>query len=280
MRKNIKENPSNKKTTISVLPRFKDPKQLYPEIQRDILDNKDILMSTERPAMYTFSRSKKKASFIPTTSTNEKRFSYNPNDSYLDSYYITHRKYYILTCSTGRIIDFSKNSSRDFKAFKCNLGSSAAEIKTKLIGTVHIPSGVPFSKMLSRNFDFRNNQNANQIPLNINKLLGRLSNQKRILTPNFNMFKSRYMEGQQLPSFMQNLNNRLAITKLSYEMLKSNRYSDIKDMKPVYTSFGSKRSFHMENKRPLTGSIDFLSYSPEKPKPNQKKKFVFIDRFE
>ena len=61
---------------------------------------------------------------------------------------------------------------------------------------------------------------------NFDQMMDKLSTQKRVISPNFSFFKGRYRKGQQLPSFMENLNNRLAITGLSYEMIKANGYSE------------------------------------------------------
>ena len=70
-----------------------------------------------------------------------------------------------------------------------------------------------------------------EIPENINEMMSKLSTQRRVITPNFKLIKPRYKTGQKLPSFMENVNNRMAITKLSFEMLKANNYSD---MDPLY----------------------------------------------
>lgn len=88
-------------------------------------------------------------------------------------------------------------------------------------------SSVYFSKMLPRD---KGLPKLSEIPLSnlsdMDSLLNNLSTRKRIITPNFNLFKGRYRKGQKLPSFMENINNRLTITELSYEMLKSNHYFD------------------------------------------------------
>ncbi len=73
-------------------------------------------------------------------------------------------------------------------------------------------------------------------------MLDKLSTQRRVITPNFNMFKSRYRKGQQLPAFMENLNNRMAITGLSYEMLKANNYADIDTAGNTLSPFSSNKS--------------------------------------
>eukprot|EP00826_Nyctotherus_ovalis_P033541 TRINITY_DN2723_c0_g1_i2.p4 TRINITY_DN2723_c0_g1~~TRINITY_DN2723_c0_g1_i2.p4 ORF type:complete len:116 (+),score=27.02 TRINITY_DN2723_c0_g1_i2:864-1211(+) len=54
--------------------------------------------------------------------------------------------------------------------------------------------------------------------------LGKLSTHKRIIVPKFDLSKARYKNGQRLPSYMECVNNRISITKLSYEMLKANNY--------------------------------------------------------
>ena len=68
-----------------------------------------------------------------------------------------------------------------------------------------------------------------ETPLNIDSMLDKLSTQKRIISPSFCLFKGRYRTGQQLPSFMENLNNRMSINGLSFEMLKANNFCD-----PIY----------------------------------------------
>ena len=83
--------------------------------------------------------------------------------------------------------------------------------------------------MISRE-DLANKEKKKQsqmmMTLGSEKILDKLSTQKRIVTPNFNMFKPRYRMGQKLPSFMENVGSRLSITGLSYEMLKANNYTE------------------------------------------------------
>lgn len=61
--------------------------------------------------------------------------------------------------------------------------------------------------------------------------------ERRVIAPDFNRFKGRYRLGQQLPAFMENLNSRMAITGLSFEMLRANRSIDDLAFSP--TSSGS-----------------------------------------
>ena len=56
---------------------------------------------------------------------------------------------------------------------------------------------------------------------NIVKHFDKLSTCRRIITPRFERFRSRYSEGQVLPCFMQNINTRTSLTTLSFEMLKA-----------------------------------------------------------
>lgn len=83
---------------------------------------------------------------------------------------------------------------------------------------------------------------------NVDKILDKLSTKARIISPNFNFFKSRYRKGQKLPAFMENLNNRMAITGLSYEMLKANNYVDTDFAETQALCFGAKKSFRVEKK--------------------------------
>ena len=71
-------------------------------------------------------------------------------------------------------------------------------------------------------------QKAPKISLErIHKYYDKLSHVKKIITPNFLKFKSRYTENQKLPSFMQNVNSRLSLVTLSGEMIKSNKYDKL-----------------------------------------------------
>jgi hypothetical protein len=99
-------------------------------------------------------------------------------------------------------------------------------------------SGIPFVKMLSR-------ETASPKPKKLinDHAYDTLPSQRKIIAPNFNHFKARYRKGQKLPSYMENVNNRMTITKLSYEMLKANNYyaEPIDDLKN-YNSFITSRN--------------------------------------
>eukprot|EP00826_Nyctotherus_ovalis_P031425 TRINITY_DN2511_c0_g2_i1.p1 TRINITY_DN2511_c0_g2~~TRINITY_DN2511_c0_g2_i1.p1 ORF type:complete len:316 (+),score=65.95 TRINITY_DN2511_c0_g2_i1:359-1306(+) len=266
MKKTAMNGVGHKRPTISTLPRFKETKDKYPA--RSTIAEADFQLTTERSTVYSFSRSKRSASLAPSSGANELRFSYNPREAYPNPLDFT-RKKVVLS------IDFGKCLPRDSKAFKCNIGSTTAEFKEKA-QAAQVRCGIPFSKMLPRNsLPTHSLQVSAPDPHSINKILEKLSTQKRVLTPNFCYFKSRYKEGQKLPSFMESLNSRLAITTLSFEMLKANGYLAAKDKKPVYSSFGEKKLFNVQ--RPGTNQVSFNNYMPEclKTQRTRKKHLVF-----
>lgn len=145
--------------------------------------------------------------------------------------------------------------------FKCNIGIFTPTNKKKL--SYDAKSGIPFVKMLSRDKVSRNPicLSYNDSP-NLNQQLEKLSTIKRVISPNFDYFKSRYRENQKLPSFMENVNSRMAITGLSFEMLQSNRYSLIENMRPIYSSLNEKKSFRVVPKQRHTPL--YINYAPEK----------------
>jgi len=110
-------------------------------------------------------------------------------------------------------------------------------------------SGISFAKILPR-------EKASSKP---SKLISDhtydvLSPQKKTISPNFNHFKARYRKGQKLPSYMENINNRMTITKLSYEMLKANNYYDAEptdDLKNYKLIVPSRNKFTTTIKRNL-----------------------------
>jgi len=254
----------DKKSTIPTLPRFKEIKERYPETY--IMTGNEFALTTERSTAYSFPKSKRGAS-LASSGANELRFSYNPREvvpNPLDSI----RKKMAIS------IDFAKTLPRDSKLFQCNIGISIALVKSNIANTEHIKSGIPFSKMLPRNSGpIYSSQASAAESGNINKILEKLSTQKRVLTPNFCFFKSRYREGQTLPSFMENLNNRLAITTLSSEMLRANGYATNRGTRAIYSSFGEKKS---NVGRPDTNQVSFNDYAPKSIQTQRAKKTLFI----
>ena len=87
-----------------------------------------------------------------------------------------------------------------------------------------------------------------------------LSTRKRTIAPSFERFKSRYREGQEMPAFMENLNNRTSITALCFEMLKANNYSE-NNMSSQISSCSPKKSFNRKNMSPCT-SPSYKVYLP------------------
>lgn len=252
MKKTAMSGTGNRRPTISSLPRFKETKGKYPA--HNTAAEIDFQLTTERSTVYSFSKSKRSASFVSSSGANEQRFSYNPREAYPNPLDFTRKKVVFS-------IDFGKILPRDSKAFRCNIGSTTADFKEKA-QTDQVKSGVLFSKMLPRNsLPTHSLQVSAPDPRSINRIPEKLSTQKRVLTPSFCNFKSRYKEGQKLPSFMESLNSRLAITTLSFEMLKANGYLAAKDKKPVYSSFGEKKSFNVQ--RPGTNQVSFNNYMPE-----------------
>ena len=120
--------------------------------------------------------------------------------------------------------------------------------------------GIPFSKMMSREAANRKKY-AQMSEINtdsVNKVLDKLSTAKRVITPDFNLFKSRYIQKQQLPAFMQNLHNRMSITGLSFEMLKANNYTEIELPGTGTSSLEPRKSFHVDKRSITTASSPFF----------------------
>ncbi len=193
----------------------------------------DCPVYTIRPpktASFSFAKSARRSVLI-TPGPNEKRFMFNPRDARPDPFDITHCK-------------------------SCFIGPSKA--------------GVSFDHMIPREPELRGRRNQ---PIrvinseNINRILDKLSTQHRVITPDFNMFKARYRKDQKLPAFMENLNNRMAITGLSFEMLRANNALDYEESEAPFSSFGGKRSFNVGLSRKTPGLVtvsgsEFKTYSP------------------
>ena len=101
-----------------------------------------------------------------------------------------------------------------------------------------------------------------QTPFAIYQSTEKLIVPSKIPSPNFRLSKSRYSKGQELPSFMQNINNRIALTGLSFEMLKANKYSDNESKEP---------SIKKETIEPKNNEFNYNSYFPPEIKKNKKK---------
>ncbi len=88
---------------------------------------------------------------------------------------------------------------------------------------------IPFEKMTSREQCVRSTPvlpSDEQCFSTASRNIERLSTVRRTTAPNFDYFKARYRVGQTLPSFMENLNTRMALTGLSSEMLTANNYAN------------------------------------------------------
>ena len=79
---------------MSTLPRFKEIRDKYPLATKNTRNdnNIDLLLKSEKSAIYSFSKLKKSPSFAATSNVNENRFDYNPRDQYPGAYESTHRK--------------------------------------------------------------------------------------------------------------------------------------------------------------------------------------------
>lgn len=178
-------------------------------------------------------------------------------------------------------IDFTMTLSRDNKAFQATMTPSTDMMRSDtaqssmwccilicFIGPSK--AGVSFDHMIPREPELRGRRNQ---PIrvinseNINRILDKLSTQHRVITPDFNMFKARYRKDQKLPAFMENLNNRMAITGLSFEMLRANNALDYEESEAPFSSFGGKRSFNVGLSRKTPGLVtvsgsEFKTYSP------------------
>jgi len=146
--------------------------------------------------------------------------------------------------------------SRDIKFIYSNL--SAVMVLNARNPFASTTSVIPFTKMLSREeAAAKVPQFLTFTPSNIDSMMKKLSTQKRVIAPNFNLFKPRYKKGQLLPSYMESLNNRMTITKLSYEMLRANNF------------YGTSSIY--EEKTKGSGEFDMKALKITKTKKGKKK---------
>lgn len=176
-----------------------------------------LLPSLDKPVSYTFARSVRNL-VLESATISDKRFDFNPRSTQPDPYYLTHKRCVAITSRLTANIDFSKELSRNTK-LKQEVGIVTG-VRDSFAST---RSGVSFAKMLSRKEAAT--KPCESFPLTaLDGDLGKLSTQKRIIVPKFDLFKARYKKGQELPSYMECVNNRMSITRLSYEMLRANNY--------------------------------------------------------
>ena len=205
-------------------------------------DSRASITTPESAPTYTFSKSARNPAFLKPSNSSENRFSYNPREIYPDPYELTHSMYITTNYSAKTAINFAKGIPRDNKQLYIKL-STPAVCTTKPTSCKNI-HGISFNKMLSRNeFMGKSKSNDVQIAKNVDKIY--LLTQKRVIGPNLNKLKPRYITDQALPSYMQNLNNRTSITALSFEMLKSNGYSGITEnkTKPLVTKIRKVKKY-------------------------------------
>jgi len=202
---------------------------------------------------------------------------YNPRDTYPDPRDITRPK---VSC----LLNFDITKPRDDKLFRATMSPADTDyfaIKSVRNG----PKGIPFAKMISRDSSGsylspaaigKKSAPHTESDANIDKILDKLSTVKRVVTPSFDLFKARYRKDQQLPSFMEGMNNRMSITGLSYEMLKANSYTEV-DLAPPVSTFTTKKSFVNEKRKSIIDSSRSMSgcfndYTPEKIERKQFQK--------
>jgi len=150
---------------------------------------------------------------------NENRFAFNPRDKD----YLGKTRF-----CPAPVASFDKNLPRNFYN-QCKMTPSMIlntdEHKNTAKGLII------FDKMIARNkANFIKKDIVDCIahdPDNVVKKFDKLSTVKRTTTPNFDHVKGRYYKGQVLPSYMENLNNRMSIAGLSGEMIKQNAYIDM-----------------------------------------------------
>lgn len=157
-------------------------------------------------------------------SPNEKRFSYNPREN---------DELSKIRASYSPTISFSKSIPRK-NIFQAQLTQSQSAGDSENLGSPKL-KGVPFSRLISR----ERIAECEPVPLllknpklseDLKHCRDKLSTSKRLVTPDFDKSKARYRIGQELPSFMENLNNRMSLTMLSSEMLKANRFRESEDI--------------------------------------------------
>jgi hypothetical protein len=236
------------------------------------LDYADFRDPIIEPRTTTFSRSPKKCSY-KSPEPHDERFGFNPRAVKKDLLDATRFKPF-------PIVSFKRQLPRDNKPFVVTMTPVTRvcdpdNVQTSIILAIFCLGlkkvGIPFSKMMPRSSDgclagqgLRRSGSAcsyhSMTIEGLKKNMDKLSTCKRIIAPKFERFKSRYREGQSMPSFMENVNNRTSINSLCFEMLKANNYFAT-DMGSQISSCSPKKSFNKKTFSP-TASPSFKSYAP------------------
>jgi len=162
------------------------------------------------------------------------------------------------------IVNFDKQLERDNKPFRVIMTPPSKIVR---LNGSEPKVGVPFRKMMSREATgdlFTSHSRKGAGVQNIGSVIStkdleKLSTVKRVISPSFKRFKARYRNNQLMPSFMENVNNRISIEGLSYEMLKANNYFEVERGSPVSTC-SPKKSFNRKIYSPIS-SPTYKNYS-------------------
>ena len=98
---------------------------------------------------------------------------------------------------------------------------------------------------------------------NVQKYYRCLSTVKRICVPKFNEYKTRDFPNDILPSYMTDIHNRITLTTLSAEMIKTNKFAESEELVS-----------HKKSPRSRKSKVKLIQY---KSSSNQYKKEIPLD---
>ena len=110
-----------------------------------------------------------------------------------------------------------------------------------------------------KNVDNRPKTTANDLDINYDphKVLDKINNHKKAVSPNFNLMTSRPNDGDPLPAYMKKIFSRQAAGMVTEQTLKMNNYAEGK-FNQSQTSFWPKKSFNKIINLNLLNSEKFI----------------------